>query len=129
MIRAGAVYFTILFCLGFLVVPLRVLLLQPSLGAAGAALAGAAVTIVVAWFAAPYAARRFSVPHSAGDRLGMGAIALLPFAFLEIALYALRGGFGPADWIVRALTTPQGLVGLGATVALWLMPLWRRSAG
>ena len=84
--KAGLCYFALTFGAGFLLGPLRILVLMPRVGARVAELAELPVMIVVTWLAARWTVRRFRVPSSARLRLVMGALA---FALLLAAEFAL----------------------------------------
>jgi hypothetical protein len=85
-IRAGLCYFALTFGAGFLLGPLRILLLVPRVGARAAELAELPVMIIVMWLAARWTIRRFHVPPSTGPRLLMGSLA---FALLLAAEFSL----------------------------------------
>ena len=85
-IKAGLCYFALTFGAGFLLGPLRILLLEPRVGARAAELAELPVMIVVMWLAARWTIRRFRVPLSAASRLAMGALA---FALLVAAEFCV----------------------------------------
>jgi hypothetical protein len=85
-IKAGLCYFALTFGAGFLLGPLRILLLEPRVGARAAELAELPVMIVVMWFTARWTIRRFRVPFSTGLRLFMGTLA---FALLLAAEFSL----------------------------------------
>jgi hypothetical protein len=85
-IKAGLCYFALTFGAGFLLGPLRMLVLVPRIGARAAELAELPVMIVVTWLAARWTIRRFHVPSSTRLRLVMGALA---FALLLAAEFSL----------------------------------------
>ena len=85
-IKAGLCYFGLTFGAGFLLGPLRILVLVPRVGARAAELAELPVMIMVTWLAARWTIRRFRVPLSTGSRLVMGVVA---FALLLAAEFAL----------------------------------------
>jgi hypothetical protein len=85
-IKAGLCYFALTFGAGFLLGPLRILLLVPRVGARAAELAELPLMIIVMWLAARWAIRRFSVPFSTASRLAMGTLA---FALLLAAEFCV----------------------------------------
>jgi hypothetical protein len=85
-IKAGLCYFALTFGAGFLLGPLRILLLVPRVGTRAAELAELPVMIVVMWLAARWTIRRFHVPSSTASRLAMGTLA---FALLLAAEFSL----------------------------------------
>ena len=84
--KAGLCYFALTFGAGFLLGPLRILVLEPRVGARAAELAELPVMMIVTWLAARWTIRRFHVPFSRGRRLLMGVLA---FALLLAAEFAL----------------------------------------
>lgn len=85
-IKAGLSYFALTFGAGFLLGPLRILLLVPRVGARAAELAELPVMIIVMWLAARWTIRRFHVPFSTTSRLAMGTLA---FALLLAAEFCV----------------------------------------
>ena len=85
-IKAGLCYFALTFGTGFLLGPLRVLVLEPRVGARVAELVELPVMILVTWLAACWTIRRFHLPVSRGPRLLMGVLA---FALLLAAEFSL----------------------------------------
>jgi hypothetical protein len=75
-LKAGTLYFALVFGAGFVLGIIRVLWIAPSLGARAAELAESPVMLVVIIFAARWVVRRFSLPLTIPDRLGPGIIAL-----------------------------------------------------
>jgi hypothetical protein len=121
-IKAGLCYFALTFGAGFVLGPLRMLVLVPRIGARAAELAELPVMIVVTWLAARWTIRRFHVPSSTRLRLVMGALA---FALLLAAEFSLL-------LPLRGLTLEQyfatrdpvsGIAYYAALVLLALMPL------
>jgi hypothetical protein len=91
-IKAGLCYFALTFGAGFVLGPLRMLVLVPRVGARVAELAELPVMIVVTWLAARWTIRRFHVPSSTRLRLVMGALALALLLAAELSLVQpLRG--------------------------------------
>ena len=76
ILRAGAIYFGLVFAAGFILGFIRVLWLVPRLGERTAELLEAPIMLVVIIFAARWIVRWFHVPTAIVNRLGMGTIAL-----------------------------------------------------
>ncbi len=125
MAGAAALYFAIMFGLGFLLGPVRVLLLEPRIGAAGAVLVEAVPMIAAMTVAAPWAARRFGVAPAIGPRLGMGLAALVLLMLAETILDILMRG--RVMWAER-LGSADGLIGYALLLVFALMPALRRRA-
>lgn len=125
MIGAGALYFVVLFALGFVLGTIRTLFLEPWLGPVGAVLVESVPMIAAMWLAAPWAARLFDLAPAIAPRLVMGGVALLLLALAETGLDALMRG--RVMWAERLRTT-EGLIGLALMAAFALMPALRRRA-
>lgn len=75
VVRAGLLYFALTFGAGFVLGPLRILLLVPRLGARIAELLELPVMIGITWLAARWVTGRLAVSPRAAPRLIMGVIA------------------------------------------------------
>jgi hypothetical protein len=90
-LKAGAVYFALVFGAGFLLGALRVLFVAPQLGARTAELIEAPIMLAVTFLAARWTVKRLAVPPGA-RRLAMGAIGLGLLLVAEFtAVRGLRG--------------------------------------
>jgi hypothetical protein len=85
-LKAGVLYFAIVFGVGFLLGPIRIFWVVPRLGARTAELLEAPIMLAVSIVAARWIVRRLAVPSRVGSRLGMGLIAL---AFMLTAEFSL----------------------------------------
>ncbi len=85
VVGAGLLYFALTFGAGFLLGPIRILWLEPRLGARNAELLEIPVMVGVTFLAARWVTGRLAVPPAAGPRLGMGVLA----ATLLLALLPL----------------------------------------
>lgn len=113
-LRAGALYFLLVFALGTAFGILRIGILVPRLGATGALLLELPAMLVAAWFICRNILRRIEVPRSL--RLAMGATYFLLLLLAELILGALFGGF--ADGGIG----PLALAGLLAQFVTALYP-------
>jgi hypothetical protein len=86
ILKAGVVYFAIVFSAGFLLGPIRILWIVPRLGARMAELMETPIMLAVIIVSAHWVVRRLDVPSRLFARLGMGCIAL---ALLLIAEFTL----------------------------------------
>ena len=92
IIKAGVLYFALVFGTGFMLGPVRILWIAPRLGARTAELLEAPVMLAVAVVAARWIIRWLGVPQSTAIRLGMGSIALSLMLLAEFTLVLwLRG--------------------------------------
>ncbi len=98
MIRLAALYFAIMFGLGFMLGTLRVLFLVPKVGARNAELIEIPLMLVAIYFVAQWIARRAG---SAQRALAVGALALGMLLSAEVTLAALLFGKSPWDALLN----------------------------
>jgi hypothetical protein len=92
VIGAGLLYFALTFGAGFLLGPIRILVLEPRLGVRAAELLEIPVMIGVTFLAARWVTGRLAVPPATGPRLGMGLLAAGLLLVAEFTLVLrLRG--------------------------------------
>jgi hypothetical protein len=92
VVRAGLLYFAIVFAVGFLFGTLRLLLISPLIGARYATLLELPVMLGVSYLAARVLVRKMHISKDTYSRLGMGAAALL---------FMLVAEFGFVVWFQR----------------------------
>ena len=120
--KAGLCYFALTFGAGFMLGPLRILVLMPRVGARVAELAELPVMILVTWLAARWTVRRFRVPSSARLRLVMGALAFALLLAAEFSLVLPLRGLTLEQYF--ATRDPiSGIAYYAALVLLALMPV------
>lgn len=86
ILKAGTLYFVLVFGAGFVLGPIRILWVIPRFGTRTAELMEAPVMLVVIIVTARRVVRRLAVPPATSGRLGMGCAAL---ALLLVAEYTL----------------------------------------
>lgn len=92
VIKAGVLYFLIVFSAGFLLGTVRTLFIVPRLGARTAELIETPIMIAVSFLAAQWIIRRLAVPFVLSQRLGIGATALVLLLAAEFGFVLwLRG--------------------------------------
>lgn len=92
MLKAGVLYFALVFGAGFILGPVRILWIAPRIGARAAEVLEAPVMLMVAVLAARWIVRWLAVPPSTATRIGMGFIALGLMLLAEFTLVLwLRG--------------------------------------
>lgn len=126
-LRAGALYFALVFAAGAVLGTVRELWLTPRIGGLAATLIEAPLMLGAMILAARWVIRRLGVPR--GARFAMGAIALALLFAAEFGLaWALRG-VAPRDH-AAGLLAPAGLVFLGLAALFAAMPsiVLRRAA-
>jgi hypothetical protein len=121
---AGLAYFAAVFLAGMFLGAVRVLVLEPRIGAVGAVLAELPIMLAVSWLACARAVRLFRVPRRAGHRLAMGGFAflLLMGAELALALYSVATSAGDH---FAAYREPARAIGLAGQIAFGAMPFLR----
>ena len=85
-LKAGVLYFALVFGAGFVLGPIRILWVVPRFGTRMAELMETPIMFAVTIFAARWVLRRLAVPSKPSGRLGMGCIAL---GFLLVAEFTL----------------------------------------
>jgi hypothetical protein len=99
IVKAGAVYFALVFGAGFLLGTFRVLWLVPAVGTRAAELLEMPVMFAVIILSARWVARYFSVPYTASSRLGMGGIALASILLLDFTFVLWIRGLSFSQYI------------------------------
>ena len=85
-LKIGIVYFLLVFAVGFVLGPVRILWLVPRVGVRAAELIEAPLMIIVTWIAARWIVRHFSIPDCASLRFGIGAFALFLLVLAEVVV-------------------------------------------
>ena len=120
-LKAGTIYFAIVYAIGFLLGTVRVLLLLPVVGETAAVVFEVPVMLVVSWIAARWSSRKFSVPAKLPPRAVMGVFAFALLILGELAVSSLVFG---RSWegTVAAYQSPGGFLGLLAQLIFALLP-------
>jgi hypothetical protein len=121
-IAAGAVYFAMVFSLGFVLGAARVIITAPALGEAPAVLLELPVVIVASWFASGFCVARIAVPPKTADRLIMGLLALGLTLAAELGVSVLLFERTAASHFAT-YSHFAGLAGLAAQGVFALIPL------
>lgn len=124
-IRAGAIYFVIVFAAGFILGAIRVTFIVPRTGELLATLLELPWMLGASWLACRWVVRRCKVPGRFESRLLMGASAFVLLMIAEFILSVWIFGDSPHVFLAR-LCDVAGLVGLGGQLAFALMPLLQR---
>ena len=91
-LKAGVVYFALVFGAGFILGPLRILLVVPRVGERVAELIEAPLMLGVIFFSARFVVRKFRISVGVGNRLVVGLLALtLGLVFEFTLVMKLRG--------------------------------------
>jgi hypothetical protein len=129
-IRAGLVYFLLVFGCGFVLGTLRVTLIIPRIGELAAVALEVPILLTLSWLICRRLIRRFDVPAVTGPRLAMGAFAFALLMLAELTLSVLLAGRTPAQhWaLYRDLAHQVGLVAQIGFAAMPLLQLHRRKS-
>jgi len=127
-LRAGVVYFALVFGAGFVLGALRVGLLVPRLGVRTAELLEMPVMFCVIFFAAGWLNRRLLADAGARVRLAAGAVALAIAIGAELLLAVAIQKQSPADFITSR-DPVSGSVFLAMLIVFALMPALRTRRG
>lgn len=124
-VRAGLVYFAIVFAAGFVLGTLRVLVVVPRIGELSAVVAELPILLGVSWIACGHAIRRSEVGATSDARGTMGLVAFGVLMAAEFLLASVGFGRSPAEHLSRYAEPAQAL-GLAGQMAFGAMPLFRR---
>jgi hypothetical protein len=121
VVKAAFVYCALVFGVGFLLGPIRVLLLEPRLGERAAELIEQPLMLIVVILAARWTVRHFAIGYPPGKSLAVGFIALgILLAFELLTVIVLRG-LSPATYVTNR-DPIAGAVYLLMLVLFALMP-------
>ena len=126
-LAAGALYFLLIFLLGMALGTIRILLLEPRLGAVPSVLVELPFMLAASWFVCGWLIRYLAVPSEVMSRLTMGAVAfaLLMAAELALSLFAVGGS------VAKHFAAYRGgapLIGLLGQIAFAVFPILRTPA-
>jgi hypothetical protein len=109
ILKAGVLYFVVVFGAGFVLGPIRILWVVPRLGARIAELLEAPIMLVITIVAARWIVRRLAVPPTRLSRLGMGAIALSLMLIAEFTLVLWLRGLSISEYFASRDPVAAGL--------------------
>ena len=125
-LKAGALYFAMVFAFAFAVGVVRVLIVAPRVGPLAAVMLEAPLVIAVSGLAARWCVTRLGVGQGTGIRLAMGFFAFALLMAAELAGSVLMSGLTPAQHFA-AFLQPAGAVGLLAQIVFALVPFLSRT--
>ena len=99
ILKAGVLYFALVFGAGFLLGPIRILWVVPRFGTRTAELMETPIMFVVTILAARWIVRRLAVPSTPSSRLGMGCVALGLLLVAEFTLVLWLQGLSISDYL------------------------------
>jgi hypothetical protein len=122
ILKAGVLYFALVFGAGFVLGPIRILWVVPRLGTRIAELLEAPIMFGVTIFAARWIVRRFAVPPAPSRRLGMGCLGLALMLVAEFTLVRWLRGISVSEYLATrdpvSGTVYYGMLGLFAIMPL-----------
>lgn len=122
IIGAAALYFLIVFRTGFLLGPIRIFRLEPSLGETIAILCEAPFILIAIVLAARWVPRWLSLTTDAWRLAAMGIGALVLQQVADFAVGGFLRGITPIEQLMH-LATPAGLIYAALLIAFAAMPL------
>jgi len=99
ILKAGVLYFALVFGAGFVLGPIRILWAVPRFGTRMAEVMETPIMFVVIILAARWIVRRLAVPSTPSSRLGMGCIALGLRLVAEFTLVLWLRGLSISDYL------------------------------
>ena len=125
ILKAGALYFALVFGAGFVLGTVRILWVVPRVGTRRAELMETPIMLVVTIVAARWIVLHFAVPSTPSSRLGMGCIALVLLLLAEFGFVLWLRGLSIRDYL--ATRDPvSGTVYYVMLAAFAVMPLLLR---
>ena len=121
-LKAGALYFAIVFAAAFVLGTVRVLLIIPRIGQLPAVLLELPIVLALAWVVCLRVTTRFSIPQLIAPRMIMAGSAFLLLIGAELAMSVWFFGNSVADF-GASFGTLHGAIGLGGQIAFALFPL------
>jgi len=121
VLKAGVIYFLLLFALGWILGPIRELWAVPRFGRMTALLVEAIIMLIAMIVAAGWVTLRFDVPRTLGSTIPVGLVALVILAPAEIAGALWVRGQSLQDYAASFVTGP-GLISLVLFVLFAVMP-------
>src|ERR1700747_1091162 len=98
-LKAGVIYFLLVFAVGWILGPIRVLWAVPYCGRSAAALSEAVIMLIAMIVAARWVIRRFDVPRTLPATISMGLIAIGLLFPAEIAGVVCVRGLSIPDYL------------------------------
>ena len=121
ILKAGVIYFLLLFALGWILGPIRELWAVPRFGRMTALLVEAIIMLIAMIVAAGWVTLRFDVPQTLGSTIPVGLVALAILAPAEIAGVLWVRSQSLQDYAASFVTAP-GVISLVMFVLFAVMP-------
>ena len=101
ILKAGVLYFALVFGAGFVLGPIRILWVVPRFGTRMAELMETPIMLVVTIASARWIVRRLAVPSKLSSCLGMGCVALVLLLVAEFTLVLRLRGISFNEYLAR----------------------------
>jgi hypothetical protein len=121
-LRAAALYFALVFSLGFVLGTIRTIWLAPRTGPLLAVLAELPLILAGSWFICRWLLRRMATPLAPTEALAMGEAAFFMLMVAEFVLASMAFGQSPLAYM-QSWSTPHGILGLVGQLLFGMMPL------
>jgi hypothetical protein len=121
-IRAGFLYFVVVFGIAFLFGVFRVLVLSPRLGELVSTFIELPIILSTAWLVSDFLTNRFNVPSEWRVRLSMGIVAFGLLMVAEFGLSVWLFGSTVEGYFAAYQSLPK-IIGLAGQAAFALIPL------
>ena len=122
ILKAAALYFSLVFGAGFVLGPIRMLWFVPRFGTRTAELMETPIMLVVIYLAARWIVRRFAVPSIPSIRLGIGLLALGFVVLMEFTVVLWLQGLTIGEYLASR-DPVAGMVYVVSLGVFTLMPL------
>src|SRR5207302_8249207 len=120
-LKAGLIYFLLVFAVGWILGPIRELWAVPYVGRVAATLSEATILLIAMTVAARWVIRRFEVPQTLSDTLSIGLIAIGLLFPAEIAGVVWVRGLSLREYVASFVTGP-GVISLLIFLLFAAMP-------
>jgi hypothetical protein len=121
ILKAGAIYFLLLFAIGWILGPIRELWAVPRFGRIAALLMEAVFMLIAMIISARWVMRRFEVHQTLASTILMGLVALAILAPAEIAGVLWVRGLSLQEYLTSFMTAP-GVISLIMFLLFAAMP-------
>jgi hypothetical protein len=123
-LKAGAIYFSLVFAFGFAFGTLRTLVIAPVVGDLIAVALELPLLLAVSWIACGWVLQRIHLPSRSYYRISMGAFAFILLMVAELTMSKLLAGRDLASHFSLYRTLPV-FIGLLGQIAFAVFPLIR----
>lgn len=122
VLKAGVLYFVLVFGAGFVLGPVRILWAVPFFGARMAELMETPIMLVIMIASARWLVRRLAVPSTTSSRLGMGCVALGLLLVAEFTIVLWLRGMSVSEYFASR-DPVSGTVYYATLIVFAAMPL------